>query len=132
MPDVPNPQRSGPERRRSKRIPVVPGIQLDVMKIGMTVRIPATAVQPNPNIALALLDLSSGGMRILSWADLNIKERVIVKFSIPQIISKKFNCRGMVKWKKPVQVQEKPCFELGIEYIDMPAEDKIRLRELER
>lgn len=123
-------QRTGPERRRSKRISIV-GVVAEVMKVGLTQRIATSASQPTPNIAIQLLDLSSGGMRILSWADLNIRERVIVKFSVGAL-SRKFSCRGMIKWKKPVQVEEKALFELGIEYIDLPQEDRILLRQLEK
>ncbi len=130
MPEQPSP-RTGPERRRAKRIPIQ-GVTVEVMKVGMTQRVPMTAANPNPNLALSLLDLSSGGLRILSWADLNVKERVIVKLAIAALTGRKFNCRGMVKWKKQVQMQEKPAYEMGIEYIDMPQEDRILLRELEK
>jgi len=127
MPENP---RTGPERRRARRISIE-GVQAEVMKVGLTNRIATSAIHPTPNIAIQLLDLSSGGMRILSWADMNVRERVIVKFSM-SILSRKFSCRGLVKWKKPVQVQDKSLFELGIEYIDLPQEDRILLRQMEK
>lgn len=130
MPENPVPKRSGPERRRSKRIPLE-GVQVQVMKVGMTERIPSSTLQPTPNIAVQLLDLSGGGLKIVSWADMNYKERVIIHLQVGAL-NRSFNCRGIVKWKKPFPANEKACFELGIEYIDMPSEDRILLRELEK
>jgi hypothetical protein len=118
------------DRRRAKRIPIE-AVQAEVTRVGMTSRIPQTAVAPNPNLVVRLVDLSSGGLKMLSWYTVKTKDRVSVHLAIPSV-KRSFHCHGVVKWCRDAELNGKPCFALGIEFLDLSGEDRVCLRELER
>ncbi len=121
-------QPSGRNRRRFDRV-AIDGITLELLRVGFTSRLPVSAATPSPNLAITLLDLSGGGIRLHTWAPLSKGDRVVVKIRIPGI-KRELSARAVVKWAKPAQVDGKNVYEVGAEFVDLESADRLKLMEL--
>lgn len=124
-----DPGRSGINRRRHYRV-APEGAKLEVFRVGMTARVRTSAASPTPNLATRLLDVSGGGVRLISWVPLNKRDKVRVKLKIPSW-KNELTASAIVKWAKPVQEDNKEQYEVGAEFTDLSSEDRIRLHELQ-
>lgn len=122
------PARQGPNRRRYVRV-LIEGVLLEVVRVGITRRLPV-AVGGNPkNLALKMVDLSGGGFSMLTWAPLTKGDRLIVKLRVPSW-NGEIATPAVIKWTKENEHQGKKCFEAGAEFVDLPSRDRFRLMEL--
>ncbi|HLG41774.1 MAG TPA: PilZ domain-containing protein [Planctomycetota bacterium] len=121
-------QPSGRNRRRFDRV-AIDGITLELVRVGFTARLPVSAATPAPNLAMGLLDLSGGGVRLLTWAPLSKGDRVVVKIRIPGV-KRELSARAVIKWAKAAQVDGKNVFEVGAEFLDLETGDRLKLMEL--
>jgi len=125
---LPPQQPSGRNRRRFDRV-AIDGITLEIVRVGFTSRLPVSAATPAPNLAMGLLDLSGGGLRLLTWAPLNKGDRVVVKIRLPGV-KKELSARAVIKWAKAAQVEGKNVFEVGAEFVDLLSAVQLKLMEL--
>lgn len=128
QPPPSSPGPGGRNRRRYERL-VVEGIQLELVKVGLTARLPSSPVMPVRNLAIALLDLSSGGFRVAASAGLLKGDRVVVRIKFPGE-GKDLSARAVVKRSSPIKLDGKDAFDVGCEFVDLDDEDRIRLREM--
>jgi hypothetical protein len=124
----PSPGPAGRNRRRHERI-VLDGITLEVIRVGLTSRLPVSAATPAPNLAISLLDLSSGGFRVTTWGALAKGDRVVVKIKFPGG-GKEISARAVVKRAAPVKLDGRDGFDVGCEFVDLDTNERIRLREM--
>lgn len=127
-PSTPPPSPAGRNRRRYERL-AVDGISLELVKVGLTTRLPSSPAMPTRNLAIALLDLSSGGFRFITWGALVKGDRVVARIKFPGG-AKELSARAVVKRSSPIKVDGRDAFEVGCEFVDLDDADRILLREM--
>lgn len=115
-------------RRRYDRV-ALEGVTLEVVRVAFVGKLPLWVTTPNPNVAVRLLDVGGGGFRMIGWASMNKGDRMIVKLTV-QGWKTPLAARARVVRSTPIEMDGREYYEVASEFVDVDAEDRIRLMEL--
>lgn len=103
-------------------------VRFRAVRIGVTPEMRLRGLDPTENIAIALLDISEGGLRMVSAIPLEKKDRVRITFKDPGA-KLEISASAVIRWVGKVRPGPETGYEVGAEFVDLRGEDRIRLRE---